>query len=105
MHQDDHVARGWSIHKIICKRTVPPDDHLQKAVPSRWSFARGRSIQMIIVVSVSIVVVVSIVVESVELGELDESGEWDEYGESGLKNINCLLAEKISGDANRPTNQ
>ena len=59
---------------IICKRTVPPDDHLQKAVPSRWSFARGRSIQMIIVV-----VAVSIVVESVEPGELDESGE------SGLK--------------------
>ena len=65
---------------IICKRPVSPDDHLQKAVPSRWSFARGRSIQMIIVV-----VAVSIVVESVEPGELDESGEWDEYGESGLK--------------------
>ena len=64
---------------IICKRTVPPDDHLQKAVPSRWSFARGRPIQMIIVV------IVSIVVESVELGELDESGDWDEYSESGLK--------------------
>ena len=28
---------------IICKRPVPPDDHLQVAGPSKWSFARGRS--------------------------------------------------------------
>ena len=28
---------------IICKRPVHPDDHLQKAGPSGWSFARGLS--------------------------------------------------------------
>ena len=28
---------------IICKWPVPPDDHLQIAGPSGWSFARGRS--------------------------------------------------------------
>ena len=33
---------------IICKRPVPLDDHLQKAGPSGWSFARGRPIWMII---------------------------------------------------------
>ena len=33
---------------IICKRPVQPDDHLQEASPSRWSFAWGRSIQMFI---------------------------------------------------------
>ena len=43
---------------IFCKRPVnpddhlqdlvQPDDHLQEASPSRWSFARGRSLQMII---------------------------------------------------------
>ena len=33
---------------IICKRLDPPDDHLQKAGSSRWSFARGRILWMII---------------------------------------------------------
>ena len=33
---------------IICKRSFHLDDHLQKADPSRWSFARGWFIQMII---------------------------------------------------------
>ena len=87
---------------IIRKRLVHPDAYLQEAGPSRWSLARGRSIQIIIVV---VVVVVVVVVESGELGELDESVEWDEYGDSGLKKKKCLLAEKINGDANRPTNQ
>ena len=32
---------------IICKRPVHPDDHLQEAGPSGWSFAKGRSIRMI----------------------------------------------------------
>ena len=62
-------ARGWWIWIIICKRSSHPDDHLQNADPSRmiicerlvhhndhlqevsqsgWSFARGRSILMII---------------------------------------------------------
>ena len=27
---------------IICKRPVPPDNNLQKARPSGWSFARGQ---------------------------------------------------------------
>ena len=31
---------------IICKRPNPPDDHLQEASSSRWSFARGWSIRM-----------------------------------------------------------
>ena len=33
---------------IICQRSVDPDDHLQEASPSGWSFARGRPIRMII---------------------------------------------------------
>ena len=33
---------------IICKRPTTPDDHLQGACQSRWSFARGRPLQMII---------------------------------------------------------
>ena len=61
---------------IIRKRLVHPDAYLQEAGPSRWSLARGRSIQIVIVV---------VVAESGELGELDESVEWDEYGVSGLK--------------------
>ena len=40
-------AIGWSLQMIICKRPVPPGDHLQQADPSRWSFARGRPLQMI----------------------------------------------------------
>ena len=50
--------RGRSFWIIICKRPAPldkhlqevvlPDDHLQEAGPSGWSFARGRSILMII---------------------------------------------------------
>ena len=28
-------ARGWSIQMIVCKRPFHPDDHLQKAGPSR----------------------------------------------------------------------
>ena len=32
--------RGWQM--IICKRPVPPDNNLQKARPSGWSFARGQ---------------------------------------------------------------
>ena len=37
---------GWRL--IICKRPVPPDDHLQEARSSRWSFARGRILWMTI---------------------------------------------------------
>ena len=33
---------------IICKSPAPPDDYLQEAGPSGWSFARGRSLGMII---------------------------------------------------------
>ena len=33
---------------IICKKPVPLDDHLQEAGPSRWSFARGWFLWMII---------------------------------------------------------
>ena len=33
--------RGWRM--IICRRPVPPDDHLQVARSSRWSFARDRT--------------------------------------------------------------
>ena len=33
---------------IICKRPDPPDDNMQKASSSRWSFARGRNLRMII---------------------------------------------------------
>ena len=36
------------IRKIIRKRPGHPDDHLQKAGPSLWSFAKGQPIQMII---------------------------------------------------------
>ena len=32
---------------IICKRLAPPNDHLQYAGPSRWSFAGGRPLRMI----------------------------------------------------------
>ena len=34
------VWQGW--RKIICKRPVPPDDHLQEARSSGWSFTRGQ---------------------------------------------------------------
>ena len=33
---------------IICKSLVPPDDHLQDAGLSGWSFARGQSLWIII---------------------------------------------------------
>ena len=33
---------------IICKRPVPPDDHLQEASPSVSSFARGQPLRMTI---------------------------------------------------------
>ena len=33
---------------IICKRPVPPDNHLQEAGPSGWPSARGRSLGIII---------------------------------------------------------
>ena len=33
---------------MICKRPVPPDNHLQEAGPSGWSFARGQPLRMII---------------------------------------------------------
>ena len=35
-------ARGRPLRMIICKRPVPPDDYLERASPSEWSFARGR---------------------------------------------------------------
>ena len=38
----------WAWRMIICKRPIPPDDHLQKAGSSGWSFASGRNFQMII---------------------------------------------------------
>ena len=38
--------RGWRM--IICKRPVPPYDHLQEARSSGWSFARGQILWMII---------------------------------------------------------
>ena len=34
----------WLIRMIICRRPIPPDDHLQEAGPSCYSFAKGRSI-------------------------------------------------------------
>ena len=37
--------QGWRM--IICKRLNPPDDHLQEAWSSEWSFASGRILQMI----------------------------------------------------------
>ena len=37
-----------ALRMIICKRPVPPDDHLQEASPSVSSFARGRPLRMII---------------------------------------------------------
>ena len=33
---------------IICKRPVPPDDHMQEAGPSVRLFERGRSLRIII---------------------------------------------------------
>ena len=36
-------AIGQSLWMIICKRPVPPDDHLQEAGPSGWSFATTTS--------------------------------------------------------------
>ena len=36
-------VRGQSLRMVICKRPDPPDDHLQKTVSSRWSFARAGS--------------------------------------------------------------
>ena len=41
-------ARGRPLRMIICKRPVPPNDHLKEACPSRWLFARGWPIRMII---------------------------------------------------------
>ena len=38
--------QGWRM--IICKRSVPPDDHLQEARSSGLLFARGRILWMII---------------------------------------------------------
>ena len=38
--------QGWQM--IICKRSVPSDDHLQEARSSEWSFARGQIIWKII---------------------------------------------------------
>ena len=32
-----------ALRMIICKRPAPPDDHLQMAGPSKWSFVRGWS--------------------------------------------------------------
>ena len=32
--------QGWQM--IICKRPVPPDDHMQEARSSKWSFERGQ---------------------------------------------------------------
>ena len=37
-----------ALRMIICKRPVPPDDHLQEASPSVSSFARGRPLRMTI---------------------------------------------------------
>ena len=40
---------GWGSWRMtICKRLVPPDDHLQEARSSEWSFARGWILRMII---------------------------------------------------------
>ena len=41
---------GWKekIWMIIYKRLANPDDHLKKARPSGWSFAKGQPIRMII---------------------------------------------------------
>ena len=33
--KEGSFARGWSIQMIICNRLFNPDDHLQKASPSR----------------------------------------------------------------------
>ena len=41
-------ARGRPLRMTICKRPVPPDDHLQEAGPFEWSFARVRPLPMII---------------------------------------------------------
>ena len=72
----------------ICKKPVNSDDHLQETGPYEWSFARGQSIGMIIVM----VFVV-------------ESGELDEYGELELKKENCWLEEKINSDTNQPADR
>ena len=40
--------RVTGVTMIICKRPDPPDDNMQKASSSRWSFARGRNLRMII---------------------------------------------------------
>ena len=43
--------KSWDIAEIlliICKWPVPQDDHLQEAGSSRWSFARGQILRMII---------------------------------------------------------
>ena len=37
-----------ALRMIICKRPVPPDDHLQEVGPFGSSFARGRPLWMII---------------------------------------------------------
>ena len=37
-----------ALRMIICKRPVPPDDHLQEASPSVSSFARGQPLRMTI---------------------------------------------------------
>ena len=40
-------SRSWE-RWLGCNRPVPPDDHLQEARSSRWSFARGGILWMII---------------------------------------------------------
>ena len=52
---DDHLQEAgssrWSFasgRMIICRSLDPLDDHLQVASPSRWSFAKGRILRMII---------------------------------------------------------
>ena len=43
---------------IIFKRPDPPDDYLQEAGPSGWSFASGRILRMIICNELKIILAV-----------------------------------------------
>ena len=78
---------------IICKRLVHPDDHLQEAGLSGWSFARYGSIQIIICKRP--------VYPDDHLQEAGPS-RWSFEEEEKPRR---KWKRKLNGDANRPTDQ